>query len=50
MFEWREDLKKILLQAGLKNKPMVFLFVDTQIINEACNHLMGFLSSSVSND
>nr|PNR26425.1 hypothetical protein PHYPA_031000 [Physcomitrium patens] len=32
--EWKEDLKKILLKAGLDNKPTVFLFSDTQILYE----------------
>jgi dynein heavy chain, axonemal len=31
---WREDIKKVLLLAGLENKPVSFLFCDTQIINE----------------
>ena len=31
---WREDLKNILMQAGIGNKQITFLFVDTQIINE----------------
>jgi dynein heavy chain len=34
--EWREDLKKVLLAAGLEGKPMSFLFSDTQIIAESC--------------
>ena len=29
--EWREDLKSILLKAGLENKQTVFLFSDTQV-------------------
>ncbi|XP_030840434.1 dynein heavy chain 1, axonemal isoform X1 [Strongylocentrotus purpuratus] len=33
--EWREDLKTILLKAGLENKAIVFLFSDTQIKNES---------------
>ncbi|XP_070580015.1 dynein axonemal heavy chain 1-like isoform X2 [Ptychodera flava] len=33
--EWREDLKTIMLKAGLENKPIVFLFSDTQIKNES---------------
>eukprot|EP00501_MAST-03F_sp_TOSAG23-6_P002658 GSMAST32.ASY1.ANO1.2804.1 assembled CDS len=32
--EWREDLKQCLLKAGVDNKPVVFLFVDTQIVFE----------------
>lgn len=31
---WRDDIKKVLFMAGLENKPVTFLFVDTQIINE----------------
>ena len=31
--EWREDLKSILLKAGLENKQTVFLFSDTQVSN-----------------
>jgi dynein heavy chain len=34
MNEWRENIKECLLLAGVKNKPVVFLFNDTQIINE----------------
>ncbi|XP_066265764.1 dynein axonemal heavy chain 1-like isoform X1 [Branchiostoma lanceolatum] len=33
--EWREDLKSIMLKAGLESKPMVFIFPDTQIKSEA---------------
>lgn len=29
--EWREDIKKVMMKAGLENKPVVFLFVDTQV-------------------
>jgi dynein heavy chain len=34
MRSWREDIKKVLLLAGIENKPISFLFSDTQIINE----------------
>ena len=34
MVEWREDVKAALLSAGLENKPITFLFVDTQIVDE----------------
>jgi dynein heavy chain len=34
MMNWREDIKKVLTQAGVDNKETTFLFVDTQIINE----------------
>ena len=33
--EWKEDLKKILRTAGCENKPLVFLFADTQIKEES---------------
>ncbi|XP_063674391.1 dynein axonemal heavy chain 1-like isoform X3 [Bolinopsis microptera] len=33
--EWREDLKNMLLKAGLQNKSIVFLFSDTQIKAES---------------
>ena len=31
MSEWREDVKKVLLKAGLQNLPITFLFSDTQV-------------------
>ena len=34
MFEWHEDLKKLLQMAGVKGSQTVFLFSDTQIVNE----------------
>jgi len=34
MNEWRENVKECLLVAGVKNRPIVFLFNDIQIINE----------------
>jgi len=34
MQNWREDVKKALMQAGVDDKPTSFLFVDTQIVNE----------------
>nr|XP_033782541.1 dynein heavy chain 1, axonemal isoform X1 [Geotrypetes seraphini]XP_033782544.1 dynein heavy chain 1, axonemal isoform X1 [Geotrypetes seraphini]XP_033782545.1 dynein heavy chain 1, axonemal isoform X1 [Geotrypetes seraphini]XP_033782546.1 dynein heavy chain 1, axonemal isoform X1 [Geotrypetes seraphini]XP_033782547.1 dynein heavy chain 1, axonemal isoform X1 [Geotrypetes seraphini] len=33
--EWREDIKRILLKAGLQNISITFLFVDTQIKSES---------------
>ncbi|ESU37863.1 Dynein heavy chain [Giardia duodenalis] len=33
--EWRDDLKKILMTAGVDNKQIVFLFTDSMIVNEA---------------
>jgi len=32
--EWREDLRSCLLKAGVDDKPVVFLFVDTQVVFE----------------
>lgn len=34
MANWREDIKKALMMAGVENKSTTFLFVDTQIIRE----------------
>ena len=34
MNDWREDIKKILMLAGVKDKPTTFLFSDVQIIDE----------------
>lgn len=31
---WREDIKKVLMFSGVENKPISFLFTDTQIIKE----------------
>ncbi|ESO89348.1 hypothetical protein LOTGIDRAFT_210379 [Lottia gigantea] len=33
--EWREDLKNVMMKAGLESKPMVFLFSDTQIKDDS---------------
>jgi len=35
MDAWRDDLKRILMQAGTKAKDVVFLFSDTQIKEES---------------
>lgn len=32
MTEWRDDLKRVMLQAGLESKATVFLFSDTQVL------------------
>lgn len=32
--DWRDDLKKLLLKAGIEGKPIIFLFADTQIADE----------------
>lgn len=34
MQNWREDAKVCLMLAGIEDKPVSFLFVDTQIVNE----------------
>lgn len=31
MTEWREDVKKVLIKAGMQNMPITFLFSDTQV-------------------
>jgi dynein heavy chain len=31
---WRDDVKRVLMFAGMENKPITFLFTDTQIIRE----------------
>jgi dynein heavy chain len=43
---WREDVKKVLMIAGVDNKAISFLFVDTQIIKEEMlEDLNGILNS-----
>ncbi|KAK3247674.1 hypothetical protein CYMTET_42830 [Cymbomonas tetramitiformis] len=32
--EWRDDLKKVLMMAGMEGKDTTFLFTDTQIVQE----------------
>ena len=32
---WFEDLKPVLMEAGCRNTPVVFLFSDTQIVQES---------------
>jgi dynein heavy chain, axonemal len=44
--EWREDVKQILKQAGVKSLPTVFLFSDTQIVFEGMvEDINGILNS-----
>lgn len=31
---WRDDVKKVLMFAGIENKAITFLFTDTQIVRE----------------
>jgi len=33
--EWHDDIKKLLMAAGIKNKDIVFVFGDTQIVKES---------------
>ncbi|CAG5117457.1 unnamed protein product, partial [Candidula unifasciata] len=33
--DWHEDLKKVMMKAGLRDEPVVFLFSDTQIKSES---------------
>ncbi|KAH9525061.1 Dynein heavy chain 1, axonemal, partial [Bulinus truncatus] len=35
LHDWHEDLKKVMMKAGLREEPVVFLFSDTQIKNES---------------
>ncbi|XP_023791251.1 dynein heavy chain 1, axonemal [Cyanistes caeruleus] len=35
MAEWREDVRKVMMKAGLQSLPKTFLFVDTQIKSES---------------
>ena len=37
MAEWREDIKKIMLKAGLQSLPITFLFTDTQVMTLLAN-------------
>ena len=45
MSEWREDLKKVMLAAGLNNVQTVFLFSDTQvnIIIKNFDHVLDYI-------
>lgn len=33
MTEWRDDIKKIMMKAGLQSLPITFLFTDAQVQN-----------------
>ena len=35
MTEWREDIKRSLMQAGLERRPLVFMLDDTQVVQES---------------
>lgn len=43
--EWREDIKSIMLKAGLQNQQITFLFVDTQV-HSSCTSYIPILSSA----
>ncbi|EQC29095.1 hypothetical protein SDRG_13255 [Saprolegnia diclina VS20] len=46
MTEWRDDVKRCLLLAGLKDSQVVFLFSDVQVVNETMlEDLNGVLNS-----
>ncbi|KAL6609170.1 dynein heavy chain and region D6 of dynein motor-domain-containing protein [Neocallimastix sp. 'constans'] len=34
--EWHDDIKKVMMKAGLESRDIVFLFSDTQIVMESC--------------
>jgi dynein heavy chain len=34
--EWKEDLKRVMLGAGLDARPTAFVYCDTQIVSESC--------------
>ncbi len=44
--EWREDLKKVMMKAGLQNVPVVFLFSDTQVRDADTCDTNNFLDSA----
>ena len=47
MMNWREDVKKALMQCGADNKTTTFLFTDTQIINDQMlEDINGILNSA----
>eukprot|EP00794_Sanderia_malayensis_P012733 gene12733-14038_t len=44
--DWRDDVKRVLMKAGLENTPVVFLFSDTQIKSESfLEDINGILNS-----
>ncbi|RKO95991.1 hypothetical protein CAUPRSCDRAFT_12306 [Caulochytrium protostelioides] len=34
--EWRDDIRKLLMNAGVENKKVAFLLSDTQLVSDAC--------------
>lgn len=47
MSEWREDVKKVLLKAGLQNLPITFLFSDTQVQSHSSGQGSGWAEQRV---
>lgn len=47
MSEWREDVKKVLLKAGLQNLPITFLFSDTQVLSHSSGPGSGWAEQRV---
>lgn len=45
MTEWREDVKKVLLKAGLQNLPITFLFLDTQVLPPTTRSRQGWVGA-----
>ena len=43
MNDWREDLKRILMQAGVKDKPTTFLYSDVQVGQGAHIHIHTYI-------
>lgn len=41
--DWHEDIKSIMLKAGIKNHSMVFSISDSQVINIFFNHQIFFI-------
>lgn len=48
MTEWREDVKKVLLKAGLHSLPITFLFSDTQVQHCSQGRAQGGLDTTLS--
>lgn len=35
--EWKDDLRKVMMKAGIEGQPVVFLFSDTQVMWQVFN-------------
>jgi len=44
--EWHDDLKQVMLKAGVENNPVVFLFSDTQVHTHVIYRSVELLSST----